>query len=234
MAGSFVVMMLAALPALAIVAAVIDWIGVGTRRLWFEYIGKPLTMAFLITWLILGAGPSVAFSLPTVLVLAALFLSLLGDILLMLPSGQFLTGLVLFLLAHLGYLAALAWDRGHLSVTEWLAAAGIAVLLTVLLPPIRAGLRRSGHPSYLAPVAIYSIVLGGMLWASLSTLLHASWLTAGAAWIAFGGAAFFASDLSLVWDRFVSPLPGRRVTTHILYHLAQLALTGGVLAGLHG
>jgi len=229
MAGSFVAMMLAVLPALAIVAAVIDWIGVGTRRPWLEYTGKPLTMAFLIAWLILGAGTSVAFSLPTVLVLAALCFSLLGDILLMLPSGQFLTGLVLFLLAHLGYIAAFSWHRGRLSVTEWLVAAGIAVLLTLLLPPISAGLRRSGHPIYLAPVAIYSIVLGGMLWASLATLLHASWLAAGAAWIAFGGAAFFASDLSLVWDRFVTPLAGRRVTTHILYHIAQLALTGGVL-----
>jgi len=75
-------------------------------------------------------------------------------------------------------------------------------------------------------------VLGGMLWASVGALLRSSWLAAGAAWIAFGGVTFFASDVSLVWDRFVAPLPGRRVTTHVLYHIAQLALAGGVLAAL--
>jgi uncharacterized membrane protein YhhN len=217
-AGSTAAMMLVVLPALAVLAAVIDWIGVGARRPWLEYVGKPLTMVFLIAWLIFGAGAGTAFSIPTVLALAALLFSLAGDVLLMLPSGSFI--------------AAFTWDRGRLSPGEWLVAAGIAILLALLLPPVRAGLRRSGRPKLVIPVAIYAAVLGGMLWASVGTLLHPSWLVAGAAWIAFGGLAFFASDVSLVWNRFVAPLPGRRVTTHILYHIAQLALTGGVLAAL--
>jgi uncharacterized membrane protein YhhN len=231
-AGSTAAMTLVVLPALAVLAAVIDWIGVGARRPWLEYVGKPLTMVFLIAWLIFGAGAGTAFSIPTVLALAALLFSLAGDVLLMLPSGSFSAGLVLFLLAHLSFIAAFTWDRGRLSPGEWLVAAGIAILLALLLPPVRAGLRRSGRPKLVIPVAIYAAVLGGMLWASVGTLLHPSWLVAGAAWIAFGGLAFFASDVSLVWNRFVAPLPGRRVTTHILYHIAQLALTGGVLAAL--
>ena len=225
-------MILVALPTLAVLAAVIDWIGVGARRPWLEYAGKPLTMVFLIAWLIFGAGAGTAFALPTVWVLAALLFSLMGDILLMLPAGSFVAGLVLFLLAHLSYTAAFSWDRGHLVPGEWLVAAAIAILLALLLPPVRSGLRRSGRPRLVVPVAIYAVVLGGMLWASVGTLLHSSWLAAGGAWIAFGGVAFFASDVSLVWDRFVAPLPGRRVTTHVLYHIAQLALTGGVLAAL--
>ena len=225
-------MKLLVFPALAMLAAVIDWIGVGARRPWLEYFGKPLTVVLLIAWLILGAGAGTAFALPTLLFLAALVFSLAGDILLMLPAGRFLAGLVLFLLAHLSYIASFSWNRGHLAPSEWLVAAGIAVLLALLLPPVRAGLRRSGRPGLVVPVAVYAAVLGVMLWTSVGVPLHSSWLAEGAAWIAFGGAAFFASDVSLVWDRFVAPLPGRRVTTHVLYHLAQLALTGGVLTAL--
>jgi uncharacterized membrane protein YhhN len=227
-----VAVILVAFPALAVLAAIIDWIGVGARRPWLEYVGKPLTMVFLIAWLIVGAGSGTAFAIPTVLVLAALLFSLMGDILLMLPAGSFVAGLVLFLLAHLSYTAAFSWDRERLVPGEWLVAAAIAILLALLLPPVRLGLRRSGRPRLVVPVAIYAFVLGGMLWASVGTLLRSSWLAAGAAWIAFGGVAFFASDVSLVWDRFVAPLPGRRVTTHVLYHIAQLALTGGVLAAI--
>jgi uncharacterized membrane protein YhhN len=191
-------------------------------------------MVFLIAWLVLGAGASACRSIPVWLFLAALTFSLLGDILLMLPSGRFLAGLVLFLMAHLGYIAAFTWDRGRLAAAEWLLAAAVGMLLALLLPRIRAGLRRSGHPTYLLPVAVYAVALGGMLWSAAAALLHDSWLAAGAGWIALGGACFFASDVSLVWDRFVTPLPGRRVTTHVLYHLAQFALTGGVLAALAG
>jgi uncharacterized membrane protein YhhN len=225
-------MMLVVLPALAVLAAIVDWIGVGARRPWLEYFGKPLTMVFLIAWLIFGAVAGVAVSIPTVWFLAALFFSLAGDILLMLPSGRFVLGLVLFLVAHLCYIVAFSWDRGRLAPGEWLVAAGIAILLALLLPPVRAGIRRSGHPNLVIPVAVYALVLGAMLWSSVGTLLHPSWLAAGAAWIAFGGLAFFASDVSLVWDRFVAPLPGRRVATHVLYHVAQFALTFGVLAAL--
>jgi uncharacterized membrane protein YhhN len=221
-----------ALPVLAVVAAVIDWIGVGTRRPWLEYVGKPLTVVFLIAWLAAGAGLRVTLAIPTALVLAALCFSLLGDILLMLPSGKFLVGLVLFLIAHVCYVAAFTWHRGRLSGGEWLAAACIAILLALLLPSVHSGLRRSERPGLVLPVAVYAVVLGSMLWSALVVPLHGSWLAPGAVWIALGGVAFFASDLSLVWDRFVAPLPGRRVTTHVLYHLAQLALTGGVLAAL--
>jgi len=220
------------LPILAAMAAVVDWIGVGARRPGLEYIGKPLTMVILIAWLVIGAGVPASLSVPTSLFLAALCFSLLGDILLMLPAGRFLLGLVLFLVAHLGYIAAFTWKRARPSASEVLLAAAVGVLLALLLPRIRAGLRRSGHPTYLLPVGAYAVVLGGMLWSAVAVLLHDSWLAAGAIWVALGGASFFASDVSLVWDRFVTPLPGRRITTHILYHLAQLALTGGVLTAL--
>jgi uncharacterized membrane protein YhhN len=217
-------------PAIAGLSAVADWIGVATRRPRLEYVAKPLTLLLLIGWLLLGTGVETALTLPTLLVLAALLLSLAGDILLMLPAARFLPGLVLFLLAHLSYVLAFSWGRQRLVLGEWLLGAAIALVLACLLPPVRGGLLRSGRPGLVGPVTAYALVLGAMLWASAGTLLRPSWLAAGAVWLALGGLAFFASDVSLVWDRFVAPLPGRRVTTHALYHLAQLALTGGVLS----
>lgn len=232
MTGSNASVFVAVLPALALTAAVVDWIGVGTNRRWVEYIGKPLTMVLLIAWLLTVAGPQVAFSLPAILILAALCFSLLGDIALMLPSDRFLLGLVSFLAAHVAYVVAFTWDRGPSRPAEWLVGGGVVALLAVLLPPIRKGLRRSGHDAYLMPVVLYAVVLASMLWAATIVPLHASWLMPGGAAIALGGAAFFASDVTLVWNRFIAPLPGRRVTTHVLYHLAQLALIGGVLSAL--
>jgi uncharacterized membrane protein YhhN len=219
-------------PAFAALSAIVDWIGVATRRPHLEYVAKPLTILLLIAWLLFCLGVQTALGLPMVLVLAALLFSHAGDILLMLPAARFLPGLALFLLAHLSYVLAFTWERPRLAPAEWLLGAAIAFVLACLLPPVRAGLRRSGRPELVGPVAAYALVLGAMLWASVGTLLRPSWLAAGATWIALGGLAFFASDVSLVWDRFIAPLPGRRVTTHALYHVAQLALTGGVLSAV--
>jgi uncharacterized membrane protein YhhN len=216
------------------VSAILDWIGVATRRARIEYAAKPAAILFLIVWIVLALPPATTWSLPCALVFAGLALSLLGDILLMLPSAQFIAGLVVFLLAHLVYILAFNWGRVLPGAAEGLVAAGIAVVLVLIMPPVRAGLRRAGRAALVVPVAAYAVTLGGMLWSALGTLLHPSWLAHGAAWIAIGGLAFFASDVSLVWDRFVGPIPGRRVTTHALYHAAQLALTGGVVVSLAG
>lgn len=220
--------------AASITSAIIDWIGVAFRRSWIEYAAKPAAIIFLILWILMALPAPAVWTLPGAVILAALALSLIGDILLMLPSGRFLAGLVIFLLAHVSYILAFNWARSAPVAGEALTAAAVLAILAVLMPPVRAGLRRAGHPGLVTPVALYAGVLGVMLWSSVGTLLRPSWLAAGAGWIAAGGLAFFASDVSLIFDRFVRPLPGRRVTTHILYHLAQVALTTGAILSLSG
>jgi uncharacterized membrane protein YhhN len=220
--------------AASITSAIVDWIGVAFRRPAIEYAAKPAAIVSLILWILLAVPSPGAWTPPGAWILAALTLSLIGDILLMLPSGRFLAGLAIFLLAHLGYILAFNWGRSTPNAGEALAAAAILAVLAMLLPPVRAGLRRSGHPGLVTPVVLYAAVLGTMLWSSFGTLLRPSWLAAGAGWIVAGGLAFFASDVSLVIDRFVRPLPGRRITTHILYHLAQVSLTTGAILSLSG
>jgi uncharacterized membrane protein YhhN len=138
-------------PAFAALSAVADWIGVSTSRPRVEYVAKPLTILLLIAWLVIGVGMESALAPPTLLVLVALLFSLAGDILLMLPAARFLPGLVLFLMAHLSYVLAFTWEMPRLAPAEWLLGAAIALLLACRLPPVRAGLRRSGRPELAAP-----------------------------------------------------------------------------------
>src|SRR5690606_15697068 len=88
----------------AAVVAVVDWIAVarGDRRT--EYIAKPLTMVVLIgAALVLDPAHGTARTW----FVAALALSLLGDVFLMLPRDRFVPGLASFLLAHIAYIVGL-------------------------------------------------------------------------------------------------------------------------------
>jgi alkylglycerol monooxygenase len=85
----------------ALVAAAGDWVAVARRARRAEYVLKPLTLVVLI-----AAAAAMQEGNPAVtcgFTLAALVLSLAGDVFLMLPGGLFLAGLASFLLAHLAY-----------------------------------------------------------------------------------------------------------------------------------
>ena len=99
--------------------AVVDWVAVASDRRRLEYLAKPATLVLLI---------GVALSLevahprcaPTVVV--ALVLSLVGDVLLMLPGAHwFVFGLGAFLVAHLAYVVAFWLDgvSGARSRSAW-------------------------------------------------------------------------------------------------------------------
>ena len=70
-----------------------------------EYLCKPLTIVLLIG---LAASVDVDDSLVRGWFVAALVLSMLGDVWLMLPRDLFVPGLVSFLLAHIAFVVGLA------------------------------------------------------------------------------------------------------------------------------
>src|SRR5580765_5942786 len=88
----------------ALLVAAADWLAVAGRAQRAEYVLKPLTMVVLIAAaLALSDG---APGVTTAFTVAALVLSLAGDVFLMLPRDLFVAGLASFLLAHVAYVVA--------------------------------------------------------------------------------------------------------------------------------
>jgi uncharacterized membrane protein YhhN len=199
--------------------AVGDWLAVARRSARLEYVCKPGTLAALI-----GVALVLDPAIPAQRwwFVAALVLSLAGDVFLMLPQDRFVPGLVSFLLAHLAYIPGL-----------WLAMEGVAdlavpaaVVALVAAPVLLRVLRavRETDATLVLPVAVYATVISVMV------------ATAGATRnpVAIMGAVlFYGSDLTIAWNRFVAERSWARVAIHVTYHLGQaglvlsLALGGG-------
>jgi alkenylglycerophosphocholine/alkenylglycerophosphoethanolamine hydrolase len=195
--------MITALSACAAIAAALaiaaDW---SERRHRAFYVLKPLT-----TLLIVGialAAPA-ADSPYQAWIVAALLLSLVGDVCLMFTHGAgasargagnrwFLGGLGAFLLAHGAFAAAFLQGVAAPNPPGWLAAVVFYAggLLFVLLP--RAGALK-------IPVLLYCFALAAMVFAAAAR--HAA-LADGASLCALLGALLFMlSDSALGWRRFV-------------------------------
>lgn len=197
--------------ALAAVAAVVDWYAVHHDHRVPEYVAKPAALAFLI-----GAAVTLDADDATVQAwfVAALVLSLLGDVLLMIPRNLFVFGLGAFLLGHLAYVAGM-WQAG---VTMAGLAVGVALVgaaLPVLGVRIVRAVRRSDEPELAAPVIVYIAVISLMVVSATGT---------GVILASVGAVLFYASDATIAWTRFVQDFRWGRVAIMVTYHLAQAGL----------
>jgi uncharacterized membrane protein YhhN len=196
---------------LAAVPAVADWIAVARRDKRLEYVCKPLTMLFLIAAALVLDPDDGAMRAWFV---AALVLSLAGDVFLMLPRNLFVAGLASFLLAHLAYVGgflAHGVDAGRAAA----AAAVVAIVAAVVGGRILSSVRRGEEPELLPPVAVYIAVISAMVVAAAGT---------GRAPAIVGAALFYLSDALIAWNRFVRPLGFAPVAIMVSYHLAQASL----------
>ena len=146
-------------------AAITDWVAVATGHRHLEYVAKPAVMVALLgLGLTLVPGSSASDAARPWFV-AALALSLVGDVLLMLPSDRFVGGLVAFLLAHVAYIVGLALIVLMAGVVAVGVMLGLVVVgSTVLLvawPIVKAV--RVGRPRLVAPVVAYLVVISIMV-----------------------------------------------------------------------
>lgn len=205
----------AALLAVVAVAAVSDWAAVAAERRPVEYACKPLTLAALI-----GVAVSLDPVDPTVRAwfVVALALSLVGDVLLMLPRDLFVFGLGAFLLAHVGYVVGLvAAGLDPAGVAAGLVVVGLAG--AVVGSRLVRGIRRA-EPAMAPPVVAYMAVISAMVVAATGTL-HAAAVA--------GSLLFYASDALIGWGRFVRAVPHGRAAVMVTYHLAQVLLVLSLL-----
>ena len=200
---------------LTAVIAVVDWLAVAGSRRGLEYAAKPLTMVGLITAVLAYDTDQHAVR---GLVVVALALSLLGDVLLMLPADLFVPGLAAFLLAHVAYVVAM-FVLGALSGGLLIGLVGVAIAGAVLgLPIVRGAVRQDA--ALQVPVVAYLLVISLMVATAAGT---------GVAVVLAGALLFYASDALLGWSRFVVDFGRSRVAVMVTYHLGQALLALGLL-----
>jgi alkenylglycerophosphocholine/alkenylglycerophosphoethanolamine hydrolase len=141
---------------------------------------------------------------------AALVLSLAGDVLLMLPREQFVGGLAAFLLAHLCYIAGLV-ASGLRAPAVVLALVGTAVVVAPVATRVLRGVSLR-EPALRVPVVAYLVVIGAMLAVAVAS---------GNPIAAVAAALFVTSDSMIAWSRFVAPFAAAPVAIMVTYHLAQ-------------
>jgi uncharacterized membrane protein YhhN len=182
-------------------AAVADWVAVAREERPLEWVAKPATLGLLLLWA--GLGPAASWPL-----LAALTLSLLGDVYLMLPADLFLPGLLAFLLGHVAYIAA--FDATPLSRAIWF------VIVLAVSAPLSLRLLRAAPGTVLrVAIAVYMLVIA---------LMVGSAIASGMLIAALGALLFMASDSMIALSRFVAPFAGARLAIIVTYHVGQLLL----------
>ena len=197
--------------ALAMVAAVGDWIAVHRGQKLLEYVCKPATLALLIATA-LALDPDQG-DVRTWFVVALVF-CLFGDVFLMLPQDVFVPGLVAFLLGHLAYIGGMLADGVVLSrfgIGLLVVALAVAVIGLTILRAVRAG----PEPEMVGPVSAYMLVISAMV-ASAVGVGHALGIA--------GAGLFYASDSLIAWNRFIGETRHGRVAIMVTYHLAQVGL----------
>jgi uncharacterized membrane protein YhhN len=204
------------------VFAIGDWIACAHDRSsapWnrVEWVCKPAVLTALVV-AAAALHPAASADARRPWFVAALVLSLAGDVLLMLPKEQFVAGLVAFLGAHVCYIVGF-WTNGPALVPFVIAAVIVVLVIGSLGRRILPGVRRH-DPALVAPVAAYMAVIGVMV---------ATALAVGNPIAAVGAVLFAASDTMIAWDRFLGPFPSSGVWIMTTYHLGQAGLVVSLL-----
>ena len=181
------------------------------------YLFKPAT-TILILFVALTAPVS---KYKTLIVIGILF-SLAGDIFLMLPSDQFLIGLICFLITHICYIVAFLLDsRFGRPLWPYVLLALIAIAIFELLSGgIDAKMK--------LPVAIYAAALSLMTAQALARRLQLK--TKSSELAAIGAILFLISDITLACDRFVTGLIAAHAIILSTYYAAQLLIALSALS----
>lgn len=202
--------------ALAGAAAIADWWSVATDNRRLEYVAKPATL-LLLAAVALTLDP--ADGAQRGWFVAALALSLAGDVFLMLPRDLFVPGLASFLLGHLAYVVGLNIVGGEASGLAVGSLLVTAAVLTLGVRIIRA-VRRSDEPALVGPVGFYVLAISAMVVSAFGTLNGAA---------VAGAVLFYASDALIAERRFVAERPWHDLGVIVTYHLGQGLLVVSLL-----
>ena len=215
-----------ALVGVSLAVGIADWIAVARRNTGAEFVLKPLTLAVLIAAAAFLATGNPAWT--AAFTIAALALSLAGDVSLMLPRDLFVAGLGAFLLAHIAYVLAFNRTAPPEPLTA-IAAVGVGAVAVPLYLRMRAGMIEKAQREFAVPVAIYVVAIGAMVVSAIATAGRPEWPALNSAAAIAGALLFMASDSMIGWNRFVAEFRGADVAIIVTYHLGQVLLVLGLL-----
>jgi uncharacterized membrane protein YhhN len=199
-------------------------VGKGWRRV--QWIAKPAALLALIFWFTLVGmwqGPLVWFG-------AGVVASMIGDVLLMLPGGFFLSGLLVFMAAHVCYIIGFNTSAPLWSWQAVLMLIITLVVLGVLLEMFLVNLQRKpGNQAVIIPVTIYGVIISLMVVSAMMTPFRPGWSSLAAALAIVGAVLFFVSDITLALNRFIRPLAHSSLMVMVTYYLGQIAIAAGAL-----
>ncbi len=193
------------------------WAELRGTRSWVVVL-KPLAS---LTFVVCGALLLPLPERPAVLLLIGLVLSFVGDVLLI-PKGKkvtFLLGLGAFLCAHVAY--AIAFVLHGVETRGVLVGAGVLVLAGV---PLSRWLFAHVHGAMRPPVAGYVVAITAMVALAIGATAEGARMT-----LAIGAALFYASDLCVARERFVTRSMWNGIVGLPLYYVAQVLLVDGLL-----
>ena len=145
---------------------------------------------------------------PLIPVGAALLLSAVGDA--AGAGGMFISQMLFFALAHGAYMCYfLPQAQVAPRPFVWPVLTALLLFLFVCIVP------RAADPAERAGVAVYGLVVAGMLYSALQ------YRGAYAAWFRLAALLFVFSDSVIAWGRFVAPVPCRTYVVMITYYAAQ-------------
>jgi uncharacterized membrane protein YhhN len=207
----------AVLLGLTLAIGAVDWWAVcSPARRTVELVAKPLTLVALT-----GAALALDPADPTVRAwfVAALVLSLAGDVFLMLDEKLFVFGLGSFLLGHVAYIVGF-WVSGEIGGPA--ATLGVGLVIGLLLTVGRSVFRgvRAAQPDMTVPVVAYMGVISVMVVSAIGTANP---------WAIVGSLLFYASDALIAWNRFIEEQPWGRLAIIVTYHLGQIGLVLSLL-----
>lgn len=211
---------------LAVIFAILETVAVSRNLQRLEYLAKPAVMICLFIWLYTATG----LQGDTVWFALGILFSLAGDVMLMFSLERFfLPGLVAFLLAHISYIIGFREALLTLDVWSLLLAFVLATNVARLLRRIAGAMRTRDENRLIVPVILYGAIISLMLYSAMSTINAPAWKNSAVLFVSVGALLFWASDLVLAWNRFVSPLRQGTLWNIILYYLGQIGLVAGVV-----
>lgn len=186
------------------------------------YLCKPLLASSLIFWLLANVG--INNKKIQNLTVAALFFSLIGDVLLMFEQSDpffFIGGLIGFLIAHLCYIVVFSSMIQQFSIThKWWIVAFVgcyyATLLYILFPFLG---------ELKIPVAVYGFVISSMFFYALHFLFNKN---KACLFILIGAILFVVSDSILAVNKFYSSFNSAGFFIMLTYAFAQYFIVRGI------